>query len=241
MSEMKANGLRSEILPVGFLTLPEWNEMYSLMAGHYDGVSREAFDADLERKDEVVLLHDSGGKLRGFTTYAWNPCGEMDAGDVIFSGDTVIDRECWGTQELVKGFCRRAGELQGRSGRKLYWFLISKGHRTYRYLPLFAKRFHPHPARQEPFLEELAGRIAGELFADSWKPEEGLIRFEHSAGHLKEEIAGAPDANPWVKYFLDRNPGYARGDELVCLAEMSVENLRKVALAAFSKNFGEPW
>lgn len=231
--------LKSSPLPIGFLTRDERNEMFALMTAHYHGVTRATFDADLRRKNEVILLHDDQEKIRGFTTYAWNPCGEMEAGDVIFSGDTIIDKECWGTQELVKGFCRRAGERQRYSGRRLYWFLISKGHRTYRYLPIFAQRFHPHPEREEPILEKLAGEIAERMFGDAWKPKEGVIRFDQSAGHLKDELAGSPDKNAWVRYFLEKNPGYAHGEELVCITEMSVENLRKIALAAFCEKFGE--
>lgn len=227
--------LNSSSLPVGFLAGDEWDEMFALMAGHYDGVTREAFDADLKRKDEVILLHDGGGKIRGFSTYVWNPCGEMAEGDVVFSGDTVIDRECWGTQELVKGFCRRMGERKRESDRKLFWFLISKGHRTYRYLPLFAKRFHPHPERQELLLEELAGRVAEGMFGEAWQADEGVIRFANSAGQLRGDLAGAPEGNSWVEFFMVRNPGYLRGEELVCMAEMSAGNLRKFALAAFGE------
>ena len=229
--------LNSSPLPVGLLTGDERDEMLALMDGHYDAVTREVFDADLGRKDEVILLHDGGGKIRGFTTYVWNPCGEMEEGDVIFSGDTVIDRECWGTQELVKGFCRRAGGLQRRSGRKLFWFLISKGHRTYRYLPLFAKRFHPHPERAEPLLERLAGEIAGKMFGAAWRADEGVIRFGDCAGHLREELDAVRDANRWVDFFKERNPGYLHGDELVCLTEMAEDNLRRGALAAFLEEF----
>lgn len=229
--------LTSSPLPVGFLTRAERDEMFALMAGHYDAVTREAFDADLGRKNEVILLHDGEEKIRGFTTIAWNPCGEMEAGDVIFSGDTVIHRDCWGTQELVKGFCRRAGQLQRQSGRKLYWFLISKGHRTYRYLPLFAKRFHPHPERVEPELERLAGEITGKMFGAAWKADEGVIRFGGSAGHLREEIAGMREGNPWAEFFMRKNPGHAGGDELVCLTEMAEGNLRRGARAAFLEDF----
>ena len=229
--------LNSSPLPVALLTVDERDEMFALMDGHYDAVTREVFDADLARKSEVILLHDGGGKIRGFTSIAWNPCGEMEEGDVIFSGDTVIDRECWGTQEMVRGFCRRAGELQRRSGRKLYWFLISKGHRTYRYLPLFAKRFHPHPEHAEPMLKRLVGQIAGKMFGAAWKDDEGVIRFDGSAGHLREELDGMREGNPWVEFFLRKNPGYATGDELVCLTEMSEENLLRSARAAFLEEF----
>ncbi len=222
---------------VSSLTESERDEMFALMDGHYVAMTRKVFEADLGRKDEVILLHDGEGKIRGFTTILMNPCGEMAEGDVIYSGDTVIARECWGTQELVKGFCRRAGELQRRKGRKLFWFLISKGHRTYRYLPLFAKRFYPHPEHEELVLQKLAGDIAGAMFGDAWKADEGLIRFDGNAGHLREEIAGGRDGNPWVGYFMWKNPGWARGDELVCLTEMALENLRKFARAAFLEGF----
>lgn len=230
---MTKTGLVSEVVIVSALSEAEATEMFGLMARHYDAVTEDVFRADLRRKDEVVVLRDCSGRLCGFTTIAWNPCGEHPEGDVIFSGDTVIAREHWGTQELVKGFCRRAGEWMGRSGKPLYWFLISKGHRTYRYLPLFAKRFHPHPERQELALEALAGQVAGFLFGDAWKVGEGVIRFPRSAGHLRKEIAGAPERNVWVDFFMERNPGHADGAELVCMAEMSLGNLRKFALAAF--------
>ncbi|QTN32283.1 hypothetical protein HZ994_08050 [Akkermansiaceae bacterium] len=233
MPEMTKTGLASEVVRVSDLPEAEIAEMFALMERHYEAVAADAFRADLERKDEVVMLRDGEGRLCGFTTIAWNPCGEMPEGDVIFSGDTVIAREHWGTQELVKGFCRRAGERKARSGRPLYWFLISKGHRTYRYLPLFAKRFHPHPEREEQILEDLAGKVAGGLFGDAWKADEGVIRFPRSAGQLRRELAGVPERNMWVDFFLERNPGHADGEELVCMAEMSAGNLRKFALTAF--------
>ena len=76
------------------------------------------------------------------------------------------------------------------------------------------------------------------MFGSAWKAEDGVVRFENSAGHLKEEIDGAREGNPWVTFFERKNPGYAHGEELVCLTEMSDENLRKVALAAFREGPG---
>ena len=175
--------------------------------------------------------------MRGFTTLAWNPAGRFDEGDILFSGDTIIDRNCWGTQELVRAFCRRAGEWRAASGRRLFWFLISKGHRTYLYLPLFARRFHPHPEVVESEWEDLAEKVAVSMFGDCWKPAEGVIRFSASQGHLREELVTERAKNPWVRYFLERNPGHAGGEELVCLTEMDETNLRRGALAAFREGF----
>ena len=207
--------------------------MHHLMTTHYEAVGWDCFCSDLAAKDEVLLLLDTQGDLRGFTTLAWNPGGYFDEGDVLFSGDTIIDRSCWGSQELVRAFCRRAGEWKLRFGRPLFWFLISKGHRTYLYLPLFARRFYPHPDQTEPEWQALAGKVAARLFGDCWKPGEGVIRFMESQGHLREELMGGRDENPWIRFFLERNPGYAKGEELVCLTEMDPANLRRGALAAF--------
>lgn len=233
--------LVSSVRPVASITAHEAGEMHSLMARHYEAVPRERFDADLAKKDEVVMLHDDTGTLRGFTTLAWNPAGVLPEGDILFSGDTIIDESCWGSQELVRAFCQRAGAWCRQSGRRLFWLLISKGHRTYLYLPLFARRFHPHPEREEPAWEGLAARVAERMFGDSWQRQEGVVRFDESHGHLRGDLAHdtrARQDNPWVRFFVERNPRYGRGEELVCLTELTDENLRRGALAAFREGAG---
>ena len=56
-----------------------------------------------------------------------------------------------GEQALVGAFCHFAGGLKARDREApLFWFLISKGHRTYRYLSLFAHRYYPNPAVPTP-------------------------------------------------------------------------------------------
>lgn len=238
MPELDAIHLRSSARPVASLSQSERQAMHGLMTAHYEAVPWDRFEADLSVKDEVLMLHDTDGSLCGFTTLAWNPVGQLEEGDILFSGDTIIDRRCWGTQELVRAFCRRAGEWRSVSGRRLFWFLISKGHRTYLYLPLFARRFYPHPDNQEAEWAKLAGQVAHQLFGENWKQDEGVIRFPSSHGHLREELMIGREKNPWVQYFLKCNPGCWQGDELVCFTEMSESNLRRGALAAFREGTG---
>lgn len=233
MPPLTAIPLTSSVRSVGSLTLREKQAMHELMTVHYEAVSKDRFVKDLSIKNEVLMLHDAAATLRGFTTISWNPAGCFDEGDILFSGDTIIDRSCWGTQELVRAFCRRAGEWKAASGRRLFWFLISKGHRTYLYLPLFAHRFFPHPEAFEAEWATLAGKVAAEMFGICWKPAEGVIRFPASQGHLREELVTERAKNPWTRYFVERNPGHAHGEELVCLTEMDESNLLRGALAAF--------
>jgi hypothetical protein len=35
--------------------------------------------------------------------------------------------------------------------------------------------------------------------------------------------------NPHISYFIGRNPGFIRGDELACLARVSPDNLTPIA------------
>jgi hypothetical protein len=225
--------LTSSVRTAESLTGSERQAMHDLMTDHYEAVSSGIFEHDLSAKDEVLMLHDPDGALCGFTTLAWNPAGQFTEGDILFSGDTIIAQKCWGTQELVKAFCRRAGKWKAAHGRPLFWFLISKGHRTYMYLPLFTRRFHPHPENGENEWATLAGQVAARLFGENWKPEEGVIRFSSSLGHLRKDLVASNRENPWFQYFEQRNPGHAQGEELVCLTEMDESNLRRGALAAF--------
>lgn len=238
MPPLTSMELNSSARTVASLTPEDQYAMHALMTAHYEAVPRDRFTKDLSTKNEVLMLHDRGGTLRGFTTLAWNPTGRLAEGDILFSGDTIIDRRCWGTQELVRAFCRRAGEWKAARGRRLFWFLISKGHRTYLYLPLFARRFHPHPETSEAEWSDLASRVASTLFGDCWKANDGVIRFPASQGNLREELTTERGKNLWVRYFLERNPGHARGEELVCLTEMDEANLRRGALAAFREGIG---
>ncbi len=56
--------------------------------------------------------------------------------------------------------------------------------------------------------------------------------FPESLGQLKAELAAVPQRrlqHPHVQFFLQRNPDFARGIELACLAEISPANMKLFA------------
>ena len=64
------------------------------------------------------------------------------------------------------------------------------------------------------------------------------VRIPASRGHLRKEFAevDATDRErPEVAFFLHANPGYVRGDELVCLTELSSANLKPLSRRIFEK------
>jgi hypothetical protein len=64
-------------------------------------------------------------------------------------------------------------------------------------------------------------------FPGQFDPEAGVVRPENAAPLLPgvAEVTGRRLADPHVAFFVSANPGHARGDELVCLTELAVENL----------------
>ena len=166
--------------------------MFELMQANYDCVDEGSFADDLAWKDEVLVLFDADEAIQGFSTLALNPkaCGAEDY-DVLYSGDTIINPTHWGNQELVRGFCRAAGEIFAARGRPLYWYLLSKGYRTFLYLPLFTHEYYPSEptpdSEREAVLRSIADQCSRRLFGDAWKPDLGVLRFSASHGQLKSD------------------------------------------------------
>lgn len=229
--------LNAVIRPRAELDARGIDAMYRLYAAYYDATCPQRFRADLEGKDIVIELRERD-ELRGFSTMALMSFGERLERRAIFSGDTIVDHRFWGEQELAIAFCRLAGRIKAAAPRMpLHWFLISKGHRTYRYLHAFAKRYYPSPYEATPpltqaWIDELAVR----RFGAAYLPALGLVRFASSQGHLKPQWAAAREsasARPEVQFFLQRNPGHGKGDELCCLTTLEIDNLRSLARRAF--------
>jgi len=155
-------------------------------------------------------------------------------GHALFSGDTIVDRRCWGQNLLAQAWGRLALTLIDEyPGGSLYWFLISKGYKTYRFLPLYFREFYPRfdvatPAWAKAAVEVLARR----KYADAFDPVAGIIRAEPGACRLRDGVAAITPArlrDPHVKFFAERNPGHPRGDELCCIAPLNRQNFTLAA------------
>lgn len=232
------SGLQGHVHAVAETRTELRRALHELFVRHYENVSWETFSADFSDKDFVILLRrSSDGALAGFSTQKVLRC---DSARVLFSGDTVIDRSAWGEQELVKAWCRLAGAVKGmESGTPLYWLLICKGYRTYLYLPVFFDSYWPrHELPTPPETQARLDGFAIAKFGDAYK--DGLLKFPFPKGNLTAELAEVPPGrkkDPRVKFFNERNPGYAAGDELVCLTEICDENMKGLAKRLYREGY----
>ncbi len=229
------------------LTKTDISTMFEMMISNYSNVTQEMFNNDLSNKQFVGLIHDESKRIRGFTTFVLNPdnCAGPDY-HIIFSGDTIIDPLHWGTQILMKGWCHTIGRLISTDkNKKWYWYLLSKGHRTYMYLPLFFKTFYPNPdlSDQQEELSQIADRVSSKFYGTNWKKDLGVIKFEEHHGELNTALAEATykkSKSPYVSFFLERNPDFYKGDELVCIAPLSPDNLMRTAKEYILKGMDHP-
>ena len=204
-------------------------QMLRLMQTHYEGVSEPQFLGDLQAKQWVILLYDES-RLCGFSTQVlFDFAHENRPTRVLFSGDTIIDKHCWGSLALPVAWGRLMLSLTCPD-IELYWLLTSKGYKTYRFLPVFFHEFYPCFSTPTPVLEcALVGKVAGQRFGTRFDAASGVLRAELGAQRLRKGVAeldGRRLRDPHVAFFQHRNPGHSHGDELVCLARFHPDNLR---------------
>lgn len=204
--------------------------MHALLDAHFEGVSRAQFECDLAEKNWAILLENDAGRLRGFSTLQVHRASfRGEPITVVFSGDTIVDREAWGSRALPRTWIGSVNTLRERHGSgRTYWLLITSGFRTYRFLPVFWREFFPRFDAQTPSeTGALMNALATERFGGRYDAARGIVRFENPQvlrGELREIPRGRLE-DPHVAFFAQRNPGFVRGDELVCLAELSPSNL----------------
>ena len=228
-----------QTLDVARLAEDERRAMYALYERYYDGLVVGAVRARPRGQGPRRRAARRNRRAAGFSTLAvYERTFEGAPVRVLFSGDTVVDESHWGQQALAFAWLRLAGALKAEQpGVPLYWLLISKGHRTYRYLPAFSRAFHPSPddAGAGP-LRALKDFLARDRFGADYDAATGVVRFPESRGHLRAPYADVPEAHlrlPEVAFFLAANPGYAQGDELVCVCELAEDRLQPIARRAF--------
>lgn len=223
--------MRSRLLDVANLGAADRERMFRLLCRSFTGVRPGRFAADLAEKNRVLLLEEEGA-LRGFSTllfYRTALAGE--AVNVVYSGDTIIDPRSWNASVLAPAWINAVRQLHhDRPASRLLWLLITSGFRTYRFLPIFCRRFYPRHDRPTPrAIDRLIAELARERFGRRYDRATGIVRFAEPQV-LVEELRGIPPgrlANPDVAFFARANPGHEAGDELVCLAALDDDNLTR--------------
>ena len=125
--------LIAKTIKVQSLRESQIDEMFKLFEIFYENVSFLRFKSDLFAKTKVIILLDTEKRIQGFSTfYDFDFPHHQKNYRVLFSGDTIIAPTYWGTSALTMEFLKNMILLKLKyPTRPVWWFLISKGYKTY--------------------------------------------------------------------------------------------------------------
>ncbi len=234
--------LRADTIRAKKVSRLELERMYELFSEYYQNHTFESFQHDLFEKNHVILLKDKKtDKLQGFSTLLRVPL-HMNGKKVIgvYSGDTVVNKDYWGSPALGIEFLKYLWKLKvKRLGTPVYWFLISKGYKTYLLMAKNFKTFYPRYESKTPEnFKLLMDEFYGHKFPDSYHIESGLIIHHGTSCALREKVSDITSdliAEPRIAFFQNKNPDWGKGDELTCIAEMTLSMPFKYLLKKFLK------
>jgi hypothetical protein len=228
--------LAGRLVPTSQVTRDERDRMFALMDQHYERMARGTFEADLDEKHWVIqLLEPETGALCGFSTQMLL---EVAAAGrpvrALFSGDTIIARDRWGDSALARVWGHLALSLiDAFPETELYWFLISKGYKTHRFLPVFFHEFYPRYDVPTPaWAKEVLDALSRHKYPARYDAAAGVVRAERSQYYLRKGVADITSErarDPHIRFFAERNPGHVWGDELCCLAPLTRGNFTPAA------------
>lgn len=229
-----ARACAGAIEPVACLTPGDREQLWRLMEAHYDGVERGQFLDDLDEKQWVITLRVPDGDLVGFSTQTLLPVPGHPACLALYSGDTVVASAYRRSTVLAGLWGVLALQVtESHRDQRLFWFLISKGYKTYRFLPLFFREYYPREDRPMPAdVTAILAALARERFGERYDPEHQVIVATADSCRLRPGVAPVNRArlgDPAVRYFVSANPGHAHGDELCCLAPLDRDNFTAAA------------
>lgn len=218
---MKLNG---KVMKAGEVSAADLETMFLLMEAHYENMERDTFLQDFASKDFCVVLRDEAGILRGFSTQRLLTVtveGKPVRG--VFSGDTIIHRDYWGSPALFTAFARYFFRYAEQVGG-LYWFLICKGYKTYRILPTFWTTFYPRRDERTPAWERaIIDAYAARLYPRDYNHATGVVEYRAVKDRLKPGVADVRERelkNRDIAWFVNANPGWRDGNDLCCLARL---------------------
>jgi hypothetical protein len=231
-SKSQPYNLNGEIVLRESLSHIQRDAMFALMNQYYE-TSREVFDTDLDDKQQVILLTDTGtGVIRGFSTMC-----RMDLGSVtaLFSGDTIIHKDYRYTTALPRYWAQLVFSTldsikDEQPTQQVFWFLIVSGYKTYRYLPLFFREFYPRYDTPTPsHIQQVIHTLATSRYGDAYNPKTGVIQLPNPTP-LRNGVARINPArkkDPNIAFFEHVNPGHVHGNELACITAVDRANLTR--------------
>lgn len=221
----KRVALKAAYARIGDIDVHAIRQMYAVYSQYYENTTWDIFLHDLSKKTGAFILRNPAGKVVGFSTIMTTDLpvnGRTVRG--LFSGDTIIERAYWGARALPFAFFRfLIAEKFRYPFQPIYWFLISKGFKTYLLLANNFFNFYPRHDGGDEHLGDIVDAYCEQLFPAYYDRDKRILDFGDNYQPLKSDVAEITEqmreANPAIRFFEDSNPEWRRGTELPCVGQ----------------------
>ncbi len=207
----------------------------TLYKDYYDGVTYEGYFKDhFKEKDYVILLSTEDDVIKGFSLQQVIPV-QVDGKDVLvlWAGDILVHPDFWGKNEYRLKLSELCLKLHQENPEKLVYRLATpKGYKTYRVVQNLFHKFYPSP--DYDYYPEFESKIIDQILSSKYPPDiydkdRKLLVVREDDHRLAAGFAQiTPDKlkDPFIKCFYDRNPDYARGNEIPVISRITPDNLK---------------
>jgi hypothetical protein len=228
MSKMQG-AVMADFYPLDKISNQDVEVMHSVFVKYYHNSDWKTFVNDLNKKIGAILLKRiDDGTIVGFSTIGIIE-KEIDNKKCmgLFSGDTVIEKEYWGLPNLQAAFLRFMIKTRIKHPFvNYYWFLISKGYKTYLLMANNWNDYYPkYNKMEDEKRKSIVKTFSNHLFNGFYDEQTGLLKFGDNCQKLKEDVAEITkemrEKYPKISFFEKANPTWKDGTELPCLADIS--------------------
>ncbi|MEL6177608.1 MAG: hypothetical protein AAFS10_01585 [Myxococcota bacterium] len=217
--------------------------MWNLYKNYYTHVEKSQFIKDLDSYNYVLIgTEEPTGQFAGFMLVDLYVLDfEFDRVGIMYTGHTMFLPKYWGTKAVPTAMYKLAFSWKRKNRiKEMYWNLIAAGNRTYLAMCRNNYTYYPRYDRPTPArMDRLLRHVGTQYFGESYDAERGVIaRDEPRAVFRSDQYAPFSDevkALPEITFFLNRNPGYGKGDELSSLVKVSWHNVLYFALRSVYK------
>jgi hypothetical protein len=237
----KRAALKATYVRIGDIDVHAIRQMYAVYSQYYENTAWDIFLHDLSKKTGAFIMRNPAGRVVGFSTImttALHVHGKTVRG--VFSGDTIIERAYWGSRALQLAFYRfMIAEKSRYPFQKIYWFLISKGFKTYLLLANNFFSFYPRPDGQDEHLADIVDAYCEQMFPAYYDRDKRILDFGGDYQPLRGDVAEITDRmceeNEAIRFFQQRNPEWRRGTELPCVGVFGWSDMAKYSVRFATK------
>jgi len=231
---------------VNQISVKQISDMFKVFSRYYENTSMEQFVTDMNKKSGVFIIRrKSDQHIVGFSTmgiYHMDVDGKRVRG--IFSGDTILEKEYWGNRSMNMAFTKRLlWEAIKDPLTPQYWFLISKGYKTFLLLSRNFPDYYPHPKRENPHLKRIVETYCDELFLGYLNRDRMVLDFGEDYNCLKQNVTPITNEQRQegdIAFFEKCNPDWERGTELPCVGRADLVTFGQVILPQIWKLMFKP-